>query len=55
VANGTGATNVNEKFWYNTTNHTLYFDVDGSGAGAPIAMAKLENAHALASGEIHMV
>ena len=55
VANGTGPTNANQVFWYNTADHTLYYDADGSGAGAAIAMAKLENNHALVSGEIHMV
>ena len=54
VANGTGPTNANQNFWFNTTNSTLYFDADGSGAGSPVAMAKLENSHVVANTEIHM-
>ena len=43
VANATGATTAAEVFWYNTTDHTLYYDADGSGAGAAVAMAVLDN------------
>jgi hypothetical protein len=43
VANATGATTVTEVFWYNTTDHTLYYDADGSGAGAAVAIAVLAN------------
>ena len=33
VANGTGPTNTSQKFWYNTTDHTVYFDADGVWCG----------------------
>jgi hypothetical protein len=43
VANATGATTAAEVFWYKTTDHTLYYDADGSGAGAAVAIAVLDN------------
>ena len=43
VANATGATSVTEVFWYNTTDHTLYYDADGSGTGAAVAITVLDN------------
>ena len=43
------------EFVFNETTHTLYYDADGGGAGAAIAMAKLENGHALTASEIHIV
>jgi len=42
------------EFVFNETTHTLYYDADGGGAGAAIAMAKLENGHALTASEIHI-
>jgi Ca2+-binding RTX toxin-like protein len=47
VANATGATTAAEVFWYNTADHTLYFDADGSGTGAAVAIAVLDNAFLL--------
>jgi Ca2+-binding RTX toxin-like protein len=47
VANASGATTAAEVFWYNTADHTLYFDADGSGAGAAVAIAILDNAFLL--------
>src|SRR5262249_26158268 len=41
VANSTGPTNTAQTFWYNTSNFTLYYDADGSGAGARVAIAQL--------------
>ena len=42
-------------FFFNTTDHTLYYDSNGNAAAGQIAMAKLENNHALVSAEIHVV
>jgi len=61
VANATGPTNSAQTFWFNTNindpahYHTLYFDADGSGPGAPIAMVTLGQAVALTAADIHMV
>jgi Ca2+-binding RTX toxin-like protein len=55
VANATGAINSAQKFWYNTANFTLYYDADGSGSGAAVAMAQLENHAVLSSSSIHLV
>ncbi|MBN9580317.1 MAG: VWA domain-containing protein [Afipia sp.] len=55
--NDTGAstkTAGTPEFIFNTTDHTLYYDADGAGGSAAIAMAKLENGHALTSNEIHL-
>jgi Ca2+-binding RTX toxin-like protein len=43
VVNTTGATTAEEVFWYNTADHTLYYDADGSDAGAALAIAVLDN------------
>jgi VCBS repeat-containing protein len=42
------------EFIFNTADHTLYYDADGAGGSAAIAMAKLENGHALTGNEIHI-
>ncbi len=55
VANSTGPTNSAQKFWFNTANFTLYYDADGSGSGAAVAMAQLENHATLNSTNIHLV
>ncbi|HKA78433.1 MAG TPA: calcium-binding protein [Xanthobacteraceae bacterium] len=55
VANASGATTAAEVFWYNTTNHTLYYDADGSGGGAAVAIAILDNSFLLASQDIHLI
>lgn len=48
IANATGPTTAAQEFWFNTSNHTLYFDADGSGSNAhPVAIAQLENNYAL--------
>lgn len=43
------------EFVFNTADSTLYYDADGAGGSAAIAMAKLENGHALTGHEIHIV
>jgi Ca2+-binding RTX toxin-like protein len=55
IANETGATNSDQVFWFKASNQTLYYDAGGNSGDAAIAIAKLENGHALTSGEIHMV
>jgi Ca2+-binding RTX toxin-like protein len=55
IANETGATNNDQVFWFKASNQTLYYDAGGNSGDAAIAIAKLENGHALTSGEIHMV
>ena len=49
------ATAATAQFVYNTTTSILYYDADGTGAGAAIAMAKLENAFALQNTDIHLI
>jgi VCBS repeat-containing protein len=53
-AGGT-ATAATAQFVYNTTTSILYYDVDGTGAGGAIAMAKLENAFVLHNTDIHLI
>jgi Ca2+-binding RTX toxin-like protein len=55
VANATGSTTAAEVFWYNTTDHTLYYDADGSGAGAAVAIAVLDNLFTVNNTDIHLV
>jgi VCBS repeat-containing protein len=42
-------------FFYNTTEHTLYYDSNGNTAGGLIALAHLENNVALANTDIHII
>jgi Ca2+-binding RTX toxin-like protein len=49
VANATGATTAEEVFWYNTTDHTLYYDAGGSDGGVAVAIAVLDNSFLLNS------
>src|SRR5215470_10578259 len=55
VANATGATNADQKFWYNTGNNTLYYDADGSGSGAAVAIAVFNNGFVLNNTDIHLI
>lgn len=55
IANATGPTNGLQEFWYNTVNQTLYFDPDGSGHNAPIAMAHLTNGYVIHNTDILLV
>jgi Ca2+-binding RTX toxin-like protein len=55
VANGTGATNAQQVYWYNTSNSTLYYDADGSGSGAAVAVAVFDNGFVLNSTDIHLI
>jgi len=49
------ANNANPQFIFNQADHTLYYDADGSGAGAAIAMAKIENNAPVHNTDIHIV
>jgi len=56
IANATGPTNSAQEFWFNTVNHTLYFDAVGSAPGGhQIAIAHLQNSYVLHSTDILLV
>ncbi len=56
IANATGPTNAAQEFWFNTSNHTLYFDADGSGSAQhAIAIAQLQNNFVLHSTDFLLV
>ena len=55
VSNATGPTNALQQFWYNTSNHTLYFDSNGSAPGGQVAIAQLQNNFMLHSTDIHII
>jgi Ca2+-binding RTX toxin-like protein len=55
VANATGPTTAAQEFWFNTANHTLYFDSNGSAPGGQVAMAHLQNSYVLHSTDILLV
>ncbi|MBG1232234.1 NF038122 family metalloprotease [Aestuariivirga litoralis] len=56
VAGTTGAANTAQEFWFNTSNHTLYFDADGSGSVAhAVAIAQLQNNYVLHNTDIFLV
>jgi Ca2+-binding RTX toxin-like protein len=42
-------------FFYNTTEHTLYYDSNGNGAGGLVALAHLANNAALTAADLHIV
>lgn len=43
IVNGSTAKDSDDYLIYNSTNHTLYYDADGSGTGSAIAIATLDN------------
>jgi len=47
IADNIGPTDAVQVFWYNTDDHTLYYDADGNGAGSAIAIAVLDNGFVL--------
>jgi Ca2+-binding RTX toxin-like protein len=55
IANATGPTNSAQEFWFNTSNHTLYFDANGSAPGGQVALAHLQNSYLLHSTDIILV
>jgi Ca2+-binding RTX toxin-like protein len=55
VADGTGPTTADQKFWYDTDNSTLYYDADGSGSGAAVAVAVFNNGFVLNNTDIHLI
>ncbi|HXJ02794.1 MAG TPA: NF038122 family metalloprotease [Micropepsaceae bacterium] len=55
VANDTGSTTLSQKFWFDTANHTLYYDSDGSGSGAAVAIAQFDSSVTLQSSDIHLI
>jgi Ca2+-binding RTX toxin-like protein len=55
VANATGPTNALQELWFNTSNHTLYFDSNGSAPGGQVAIEHLQNNFMLHSTDIHII
>jgi Ca2+-binding RTX toxin-like protein len=55
IANGTGPTTADQKFWYDTDNSTLYYDADGSGSGSAVAIAVFNNGFVLNNTDIHLI
>ena len=55
IANATGPTNSAQEFWFDTANHTLYFDSNGSAHGGQVAMAHLQNNYVMHSTDIILV
>lgn len=51
---GTAATTADQRLVYNTGTGTLYYDADGSGSGAQVAIAYLENKAALTADDIYL-
>jgi Ca2+-binding RTX toxin-like protein len=52
---GTTATNANERFIYDNTNGSLYFDADGIGATQQIQIASLASGLTLTNNDIFVV
>jgi hypothetical protein len=48
-------TDSTQRFSFDQSNHTLYYDGDGSGDGGAVALARLENGANLINGDIHLV
>ncbi len=56
VANSHGPTTTAQEFWFDTANHTLYFDADGSGSAShAVAIAQLQNSYVIHSTDILLV
>ena len=56
VANAGGNfTDPAQRLAFDTASHTLYYDADGSGAGAKVALAHLENAATITAADIRIV
>ncbi|WP_394889469.1 hypothetical protein ACG873_29965 [Mesorhizobium sp. AaZ16] len=52
---GTRATTANETLFYNQTTDRIYWDADGSGAGAAIQLAFIANGAAIAADDFIFV
>ena len=56
IANSHGPTTAAQEFWFNTANHTLYFDADGSGSAShAVAIAQLQSNYILHSTDLLLV
>jgi Ca2+-binding RTX toxin-like protein len=51
---GTAATTADQRLVYNTGTGTLYYDADGNGSGAQVAIAYLDNKAALTADDIYL-
>ncbi|HXF88135.1 MAG TPA: VWA domain-containing protein [Xanthobacteraceae bacterium] len=52
---GGNFTDASQRFAFDTTTNTLYYDSDGSGAAAKIALVHLANGASLSLADIHIV
>jgi|GEM_PF-1137814 len=52
---GTAALDANDRIIYDTSTGALYFDADGSGAGAQVLFAVLDSSPALAAGDFTVI
>jgi hypothetical protein len=56
VSNGTETPSARTpEFWYDNIHNTLYYDSDGTGPAAPVAMAVLGAGTNLQSSDIHLI
>jgi Ca2+-binding RTX toxin-like protein len=52
---GTEATTTNARFHFDAANHTLYYDSDGSGGAASVALATFDDAATVQAHNVHLV
>jgi Ca2+-binding RTX toxin-like protein len=52
---GTEASTNDARFHFDAANHTLYYDADGSGGAASIALAHLDNDATVQAHNVHLV
>jgi serralysin len=55
AADATSGHDANDRLVYNTTTGDLYYDADGSGAGAALPVASLQGAPTLAASDITVI
>jgi hypothetical protein len=54
LVNGNAATIAEGQFVFRASNHTLYWDPDGTGSDAAIAVARLTGVNALTRGDFDL-
>lgn len=54
LVNGTAATIAQGQFIFNASNHILYWDADGTGSDAAVAVARLQGVNALSVGNFEL-
>ncbi len=55
AAGASGGHDADDRLIYNTTTGQLYYDADGSGAGAPELVATLQGAPGVAASDIWVI